>query len=83
MKKKKNKSDRSDRIIFTGIGITCLIGLFMLVWLYLDLTTCHFGADFGITMTSIVATNQHIATLVQQTDIAITEQFMLTGTALP
>jgi hypothetical protein len=77
--------DRSDRIIFTGIGITCLIGRFVLMYLFQSyfLCACQAHDTFEKTATSIVATNNAIATLIQQTNVAATEQFIMTSTALP
>lgn len=82
-KKKKNGADHSDRRIFIGIGITCVIGVFVLLMLFNAFTTCGCSPSFNPTVTSIVATNNAVATLIEQTDIAATEQFMMTRTALP
>jgi hypothetical protein len=82
MKKRKNGVDRSDRIIFTGIGITCLIGLFVLMYLFNAFTGGCEPVDYD-TVTAIVATNNHILTVLAETDAVATEQFLATSTALP
>lgn len=82
-KKKNNDGDRLDRKIFIGMGTACLIGLFVLLLLFQALTTCGCEVYDESIRTSIAATNNAVYTLLAQTDVAATEQFMLTSTALP
>jgi hypothetical protein len=81
-KKKKNEPDRSDRNVFIGIGITCLIGLFVLLYAFNAFTRPNGDSDFGKTTTAIVATNNAVATLLEQTKIAATERSNVTSTAI-
>jgi hypothetical protein len=45
----------------------------------------NYGYDMGFnqTSTSIIATNDRVATLIMQTQVAATEQFNATNTPLP
>jgi hypothetical protein len=81
--KKKRGVDRSDRNIFIGIGIVCLIGVFVLMYAFNALTVCGCSRVNFELETAIVATNDHISTLLAQTEIAGTEQFNATNTPLP
>lgn len=81
MNKRKN-DDRPDRNIFIGIGIVCVIGLVVLLVLF-NLFTCPCKPAGNDTVTAIVATNDHIATLLMQTSVAATEWFNATNTPLP
>jgi hypothetical protein len=84
-KKKKNGADRSRRIIFSGVGVMWVILLIFLLSLFIDAYGYRFPSEswFNPTASAIVATNQHVATLIAQTDVAVTEQFIMTRTALP
>jgi hypothetical protein len=83
-KKKKNGVDRSHRIRFAFILIIFTSVLFMGCGIWANFPFPHNNeAGFNQTATSIIATNDRVATLIMQTDVVATKQFMLTGTALP
>jgi hypothetical protein len=80
-KKKKNGADHSHRNIFIGIGIACAIGLFVLMYVYSAFTMCAYGIDFDQTASAIESMDNDLRIFI--TDVAPTEQFILTSTALP
>ena len=84
-KKKNSRGDRSDRIIFTGIGMACLFGLFVLVYLFFFVYVgcgCSLppATDSNQTTTFIAATVDPVTILIEQTHIGATEP---AGTAWP
>jgi hypothetical protein len=84
-KKKKNGADQSRRNLMIRIGIVCLLALFFIWLLFKALMVCGCSDPdaFNQTMTAVVATNDHVATLIMQTNVAATEQFNVTNTPLP
>lgn len=86
-KKKKNDSKTQDQKRFMVIAciliLVLLFGCGLLLVMLIPFGPAPHDGGFSHTWTSIAVTNQHLSTLIVQTDVAATEQFMLTGTVLP
>jgi hypothetical protein len=83
-KKKKNKRSAQDQCLFVVIVIVLIMALLFGLGLvaYLSIAPRN-DMVFSQTATNLLATNNAVAELIEQTNIAATEQFILTGTALP
>ena len=82
MNKIKNGTNQWRFRVMALIGAVFVL-ILLTGCLLLNMFASPYESSFNRTATSIVATNDHVATLISQTQAAATEQFMLTGTTLP
>lgn len=83
MKKKKNHPSQTRQTLLVGLFVVSLAFLFLSIVL---ISPFFFQRDpnaFTETRTSLGGINPIVATLLEGTSIAATEQFVLTSTARP